>query len=330
MRRIRFLQALNEALHQEMERDPDIYILGEDIRGALRGETKGLYDRFGGDRVIDTPISEAGFTGMGNGIAMSGCRAIIEYQICPLVYLAFDQIVNQAQKLRYMMGGQGRFPVTYLVMASGIGNGTAGQHSDNPYPYFIHAGVKSIVPATAYDAKGLMVAAIRDDDPVAIFPQAQLLGARGEVPEEPYVIPLGVGDIKRKGTDVTIAATGVMVLHALKVAETLQEEGVSVEVYDPRSVYPWDRELLLESVAKTGRLVICDDANRTCGFAAEVSAVVAEEAFDSLKAPIKRVARPNVPVPYSRPMEEYVQPSPERLAAAVRAVMGLESATAAS
>lgn len=322
MRRIRFLQALNEALHQEMERDPDTYILGEDIRGSLRGETKGLFDRFGGDRVIDTPISEAGFTGMANGIAFAGGRAIIEYQICPLVFLSFDQILNQAQKLRYMMGGQGRFPITYLVMASGIGYGTAGQHSDNPYPYFIHAGVKCVLPSTPYDAKGLLAAAIRDDDPVAIFPQAQLLGMRGEVPEEPYAIPLGVGEIKRQGTDVTIAATGVMVHHALSAAEQLQAEGISVEVFDPRTLYPLDKAMLLESVAKTGRLVVCDDANRTCGFAAEVSAVVAEEAYDKLKAPIKRLTRPNVPVPYSRPMEEFVQPTPERLATAVRQVLG--------
>ena len=320
-RSIRYLQAVNEALHEAMAADDDVVILGEDIRGAMRGETRGLFARFGGDRVLDTPISEAGFTGMATGAALDGLRVIVEYQINSLPYLAFDQIYNGAQKLRYMMGGQGRIPVKYLVIASGAGNGVAGQHSDNNYPLLVHGGIKAILPSTPYDAKGLTLAAIQDDDPVALYYPSTLLGVKGEVPEGAYTVPLGVGEIKRSGSDVTIAATGWLVREALVVAEQLAGEGIDVEVFDPRSLLPFDRETLAASVRKTGRLVVADDSNRTCGFAAEIAAFAAQELFDVLRAPIHRVTRADVTVPYSPPLERHVLPNAERVAAAVRAVV---------
>jgi acetoin:2,6-dichlorophenolindophenol oxidoreductase subunit beta len=319
-RSIRYLQAVNEALHEAMGADDDVLILGEDIRGAMRGETRGLFERFGGDRVVDTPISEAGFTGMATGAALDGRRVVVEYQINSLPYLAFDQIYNGAQKLRYMMGGQGRIAVKYLVIASGAGNGVAGQHSDNNYPLLVHGGIKAILPSTPRDAKGLTLAAIFDDDPVALYFPAPLLGVKGDVPEGWYTVPLGVGEIKRSGRDVTVAATGWLVREALGVAEVLAKEGIDVEVYDPRSLLPFDRDTLAASVRKTGRLVIADDSNRTCGFAAEISAFAAQELYGALRAPVIRITRADVTVPYSPPLERHVLPNAERITAAVRSV----------
>jgi len=321
MRQIRYLQALAEALRQEMEADPSIFVLGEDVRQSIRGVTKGLYEKFGPDRVLDTPISEAGFTGFATGAAMGGMRPVVEYQISELVFVAFDQLVNQAQKLRHMLGGQVKIPVTYIIPCSGGRRGLAGQHSNHPYPYLLHAGMKVVMPSSPYDAKGLFAAAIREDDPVMVFAPAAALGIRGPVPEKPYVIPLGQGEIKREGSDVTVVAVGHLVNQALHVAEEMEKEGISVEVFDPRTLLPLDRRLLFESVSKTGRVVIFDDSNRTCGFAAEVASILAEECFTNLKAPVKRVTRADVPVPFSTPMENYVLPSPERLAYAIRAVM---------
>ncbi len=321
MRTRRYLQAVNEALHEAMEADDSVLVIGEDIRGAMRGETRGLFDRFGGDRVVDAPISEAGFTGMATGAALDGHRVIVEYQINSLPYLAFDQIYNGAQKLRYMMGGQGCIPVKYLVIAAGAGNGIAGQHSDNCYPLLIHGGIKSILPSTPFDAKGLTLAAIQDDDPVAMYFPSPLLGGKGEVPEGAYTIPLGQGEIKREGCDVTIAATGWTVGIALDLAESLAKEGIDVEVYDPRSLLPLDRGLLAQSVRKTGRLVIVDDSNRTCGFAAELAAFAAQELFEDLRAPVIRVTRADVTVPYSPLLERFILPSLGRLEQAVRVVL---------
>ena len=322
MRTIRYLQAVNEALHDAMAADESVVILGEDIRGAMRGETRGLFARFGGDRVLDTPISEAAFTGMATGAALDGLRVIVEYQINSLPYLAFDQIYNGAQKLRYMMGGQGRIPVKYLIIAAGAGNGVAGQHSDNSYPLLIHGGIKAILPSNPYDAKGLTLAAIQDDDPVALYFPSTLLGVKGEVPEESYTIPLGQAKIVREGTDVTIAATGWLVREALAAAERLAEQGIDAEVYDPRTLLPLDRECLAASVRKTGRLVVFDDSNRTCGFAAELAAFAAEELFEHLRAPVRRVTRADITVPYSPPLERYVLPNGARLETAVHAAMG--------
>lgn len=320
MANLRYLQALAKALRDEMTADPGVFVLGEDVRESLRGVTVGLYKDFGPDRVIDTPISEAAFTGLATGAALSGRRPVIEYQIPSLVYVAFEQIINQAQKFHLMTGGQASVPITILVPASGARRGLAGQHSDNPYTYLIHAGVKTVVPATSYDAYGLLVAAIRDPDPVAVFGPAAVLGRRDEVPDEPYVIPLGLGRVHREGTDVTVVAVGHLVGEALAAAAELESDGVSVEVFDPRSLLPFDLEGFLGSIRKTRRLVIFDDSNPFAGFAAEVAALAAEHCHDRLMAPVRRVARRAVTVPFSLPLEDEVLPSRQRLIEAVRSV----------
>ncbi|MBI4240163.1 MAG: alpha-ketoacid dehydrogenase subunit beta [Candidatus Rokubacteria bacterium] len=326
MREIRYLEALSEALREEMRRDPKVIVVGEDVRHSLRGVTKGLLDEFGPDRIYDTPISEAGFTGLATGAAMAGMRPVVEYQINALIFVAFDQLVDQAQKLRYMMGGQGRIPVTYLVPASGARRGLAGQHSDHPYPLLIHMGMKVVVPSTPRDAKGLFKAAIREDDPVVVFAPAALLPVKGPVPEEEYTIPLGQGEVKREGSDLTIVAVGPLVPEALKCAELLAAEGISAEVVDPRSLLPLDRDTILASVRKTGRVLLFDDSNRSCGYAAELAAVIAEEAWASLQAPIRRLTRADVPVPFSPPLEAYVLPSRDRLLAECRQLLAASRA----
>ncbi|HEY4773471.1 MAG TPA: transketolase C-terminal domain-containing protein [Xanthobacteraceae bacterium] len=321
MRALRYLQAMNEAYQQEMARDPAIIIVGEDIRSGIRGETRGLLEAFGPERVIDTPISEAGFVGFATGAAMAGLRPIVQFQVASLVYVAFDQLVNQAAKLPLMLGGQVRLPITYTLMVAGSRGGLAGQHSDNPYPYLLHAGFKVVCPSTPREAKGLLVSAIREDDPVVFLAPALVLAQRGEVPEEAYEVPLGVGEVKRAGTDVTVVAVGHLVGEALAVADELAREGISVHVWDPRTLLPLDRDGLCAAARRTGRVVIYDDSNRTCGFAAEISATLAERAFADLRAPVKRVTRADVPLPYSAPLEKAVVPSPDQLARAIRAVL---------
>ncbi len=326
MREMRYLEALREGIREEMRRDPSIFVMGEDVRHSLRGVTKGIVDEFGRDRIFDTPISEAGFTGVATGAAMAGMRPVVEYQINALLFVSFDQLVDQAQKLRYMMGGQGRIPVTYVVAASGARRGLAGQHSDHLYPLIVHMGMKTVVPTTAADAKGLMKAAIREDDPVMIFTPSALLAEKGPVPDGDHLTPLGQARVVREGSDLTIVAVGALVPAAVKCAETLAREGVSTEVIDPRSLLPLDREGLVASVRKTGRVVVFDDSNRTCGFAAELAALFADEAWDALRAPVRRITRADVPVPFSTPLETYVLPSSDRLLAACRA--SLEAASA--
>lgn len=321
MRQLRFLQAMNEAYLQVMADDDSVLIIGEDIRGALRGETKGLHSAYGDDRVIDTPISEAGFTGFATGAALAGLRPIVQFQVPSLIYVAFDQLVNQSAKMRLMLGGQADLPVTYTIMVSGTRGSNAGQHSDNPYPYLVHAGFKVVCPSTAFDAKGLMIQAVRENDPVVFIASAMSLAQKGEVPEEAYALPLGQGDVKRPGSDITVVAIGHLVPEALKVADQVFEKrGISVEVWDPRTLLPFDREGLLKTVRKTGRVVIYDDTNRTCGYAAEVSAIVGELAFSSLRAPIKRVTRADVPLPFNPALEAAVLPSPKQLEEAIVSV----------
>jgi pyruvate/2-oxoglutarate/acetoin dehydrogenase E1 component len=319
---MRYLQALGKALRDEMERDPSVFVVGEDVRESLRGVTKGLAAEFGDDRVLDMPISEQMFTSFATGAALAGRRAVVEYQIPSLLYLAFEQIVNQAQKLRLMTGGQAKVPVVYLVPGSGARLGLAGQHSDHPYSLFIHAGVKTVLPAAASDAYGLLVSAIRDDDPVVVLAPAAALPTREEVPDEPYAIPLGSGRIHREGTDVTVVAVGHLVHDALVLAEEVADE-VSIEVFDPRTLYPFDWELLAQSLSRTGRLVVYDDSNRSCGFAAEILATVAEEL--PLAAPPKRVTRADVPISFAVELELAALPSRERLRTAVRDVVREEA-----
>jgi acetoin:2,6-dichlorophenolindophenol oxidoreductase subunit beta len=315
---MRYQQALGKALRDEMLRDPSVFVIGEDVRASLRGVTKGLAEELGDDRVLDMPISEQMFTSFATGAALSGRRAVVEYQIPSLLYLAFEQIANQAQKFRLMTGGQAKVPVVYFVPGSGARLGLAGQHSDHPYSFFIHAGVKTVLPAAASDAYGLLASAIRDDDPVAFFAPAAALPTREEVPDEPYAIPLGSGRIHREGTDVTVVAVGHLVHDAVALAEELADE-VSIEVFDPRTLYPFDWELLAASLDRTRRLVVYDDANRSCGFAAEILATVAEEM--PLATPPRRVTRADVPISFAVELELAALPSRDRLRAAVLAVM---------
>jgi pyruvate dehydrogenase E1 component beta subunit len=315
---LRYLPALGKALRDEMAADPTVFVIGEDVQKSLRGVTKGLLEEFGGDRVLDMPISEQMFTGFATGAALAGRRCVVEYQIPSLLYLAFEQIANQAQKLRLMTGGQAKVPVVYLVPGSGARRGLAAQHSDHPYPPFLHTGVKTVLPATPADAYGLMISAIRDDDPVLYLAPAAVLPVRGEVPERPPAVPIGRARIHRAGEDVTVVAVGHLVHDAAAVADELAGE-VSVEVFDPRTLYPFDWQALGESLERTGRLVVFDDSNRTCGLGAEIVATAAEEM--RLVARPRRVTRADAPIAFAVDLELAVLPSRAELAAALREVM---------
>ena len=321
MREIRYLQATAEALNHEMGLDENVIVFGEDVRESLRGVTKGLVDVYGGKRVIDFPISEQGMIGCGIGCAISGLRPVIEFQINEFTFFAFEQLILQSQRLRFYSGGKIKIPVTYVVPGSGARGGISGQHSDNPYSFLLHGGMKVVIPSCPYDAKGLLVSAIRDDDPVAVFLPTRALADKGEVPEEQYTVPLGKADIKRQGSDVTVVATGHLVAAALSAAKKFEEEGVSIEVFDVRSLRPFDKEALKKSVSKTGRVVIIDDSPVTCGFGSFISAIVIEEFFSYLKTPVKIVARADVPVPFSQLLEEYVLPSEEILIGAIKKII---------
>ena len=315
------VKALNEAIYQCMLEDKNIIVLGENVCNRYREETCDLDKYFSKNRVIDMPISEAAFTGFANGAAMAGLRPIVEFQVAGLIYPAFDQIVNQAAKLRLMLGGQCTIPVTFFIMGAGAGGGRAGQHSDNPYPLLIHCGIKTVIPSSPEDAKGLMISSILENDPVAIIIPAGLIELTGEVPEGFYKIPFANGKICREGHDVTVCAIGNMVPIALKLADKLIDEGIQVEIFDPRSLLPFDKDSLLKSIQKTRRLVIADDSNRSCGFAAEISAVVAENFYNILKAPIKRITRADMTIPYSAPIEKELLPDLDKLESAVRFVI---------
>jgi len=315
---------MNAAVRDEMRRDSAVFMLGEDVRQSVRGVSAGLFQEFGADRVLDTPISEQAFTGFATGAALMGRRPIVEYQITSLLYLAFEQIVNQAQKLRLMSGGQAAVPVTYVVPGSGARRGLAAQHSDHPYSLFAHAGVKTVVPSTADDAYGLMVSAIRDDDPVIFFAPAAVLSRRDEVPDN-HVVPLGRARIHRTGSDVTVVALGHLVHEATVLAERLADKGISVEIVDPRTILPLDIEAIGESVRKTGRLVVYDDGNRTSGFASEVLAAVSEEFGEHFMAPPKRVTRADAPVAFAAALEAAVLPAVDALERAVRITIDREA-----
>jgi len=322
-REITFAEALNEALHQEMARDQGVFVMGEDVGliGGIFAVTRGLRDAFGEGRVRDTPISEATFCGMGVGAAVAGLRPVVEVQIFDFVTIMMDQIVNQAAKFRYMLGGR---PTVPLVIRGPQGGGIrlAAQHSQSLEAWFVHIpGLVVVAPSTPYDAKGLLAAAIRDDNPVIFLEHKMLYPQKGEVPAEPYAIPLGKADVKRAGTDVTVVATQMMVQRALSVAADLEAEGISVEVIDPRSLVPLDEETILGSVKKTGRLVVAHEACKRGGFGAEVAALVSEQAIDYLDAPIARVAARNVPMPYNDNLEKATIPSREAIMAAIRGLL---------
>lgn len=333
-RRLTFQQAINEALAQEMRRDPTVVLLGEDISGGAGsdgqqgdswggplGVTKGLWTQFN-DRVLDTPISESAFIGAAIGGAISGIRPVAELMFVDFMGVCFDQIFNQAAKFRYMFGGKAKTPVVIRTMY-GAGIRAAAQHSQALYPIFTHIpGLKVVVPSNPYDAKGLLIQAIRDDDPVIFFEHKVLYTMEGDVPEESYTIPFGEAAYVREGDNVTIVALGRMVSMAQQAAETLAAEGIECEIVDPRTTSPLDTETIYESVEKTGRLVVVDEAYPRCGFASDVAALVAQDCFSALTAPIRMVTAPHAPVPFSPTLEDAFVPSPDRIAAAVREVVG--------
>jgi len=315
---ISYLQAIHDAQLDEMRRDDRVFIMGEDVGWNLLGSTDGFLAEFGPERVRNTPISEAGFTGAAAGAAMTGMRPIVELGLTSFMYCAMDQIVSIISKSTYLYGGQARLPLT-LRATMFYGGGHAAQHSDRPLGTFMSVpGLKIIAPSSPYDAKGLLKTAIREDDPVISFEDGRLWTATSEVPDEDYVIPLGLAEIKRAGTDVTIVAVSGAVRTALAAADLLASEGVSAEVVDPRSLVPLDYDTILGSVRKTGRLVVTDPSHRTCSPAAEIAATVAEDGFWSLQAPIVRVTTPDTHVPFSPPLEAQLYPSAERIAEAVR------------
>ncbi|MCS7269053.1 MAG: alpha-ketoacid dehydrogenase subunit beta [Geminicoccaceae bacterium] len=318
MARKRMIQAMNEALHEEMERDPSIVLFGEDVKASLFGDTKGLWKRFGPERVRDTPICETLIAGMAVGAAAAGRRVICHMMFGNFVYTGMDAIANQAAKLRFMTNGQIKLPITFIAVSGG-GRSAAAQHSDAIHPVLANlGGIKVVMPSSPADAKGLLKAAIRDDDPVFFLQAAGRGGEPGEVPADEYLVPLGEACVRRPGRDVTVVAIGSMVRPALKCAEALEGEGIEVEVIDPRTIVPLDLDTILGSVRKTGRLVVVDEARDTCSFASHIAALAAEHAFDALRAPIRRVTVPDCAIPFAPVLERAVLPSVERIEEAIR------------
>ena len=298
--------AMRDGLADAMREDPTVVLFGEDADRSVMGSTRGLIDEFGPARVRNIPLSEATIVGCGVGAAAAGLRPVIDLMVSSFFYITMDQLANQAAKLRYMSGGQVQLPIVYFAATGGAGSAAA-QHSESPHPTFIQqAGLKVVMPSTPADAKGLMLAAIRDPNPVVYLQEASLGGTRGPVPDGPFEVPLGKAAVRRKGSDVTVVAVGRTVGVALAVAGELDDEGVSVEVIDPRTLYPWDAETVLNSVIRTGRLVVLDTARKSCGFAAEVIAAVCTEAFGSLAAPPLRVTTPDVPMPFAPQLERHL------------------------
>jgi pyruvate/2-oxoglutarate/acetoin dehydrogenase E1 component len=324
MGELTYRDALREALREEMLRDKTVFLLGEDIGrywGGAFKVTKGLAEKFGDERVRDTPISESAIIGVAVGAAITGMRPVAEIMFGDLSALAMDQICNQAAKICYMFGGQTKVP---LVVRTPFGAGVniASHHSQSLEAWFMHTpGLLVAVPSTPYDAKGLLKTAIRGNNPVMFFEHKLLYPIKGEVPEEDYTIPFGVADVKLEGEDVTIFATLYMVHKALAAAQELRKQGVSVEVIDPRTLVPLDREVIIRSVKKTGRVVIVTEDCKTAGVGAEIAAIVAEEAFDYLDAPIKRVAEPDTPIPFSPPLEQFVIPNEKTIIKTVKEVL---------
>ncbi len=327
-----YLQAINEALHQEMSRDERVIVLGEDVAGgqgssngpgsvgSVFGQSAGLYNRFGPTRVIDTPISESAIIGAANGAALTGLRPVAELMFVDFIGVCMDQVFNQAAKFRYMFGGKAKTP---WVLRTTIGAGlrAGAQHSQTLHPLFtMIPGLKVVMPSNAYDAKGLLIQAIRDDDPVIFMESKVLFGSEADVPDEAYTIPFGEAEYVREGNDVTLVALGGAMLHAKAAAERLAAEGIDIELLDPRTTSPLDEETILESVGHTGRLVVVDESPPRCSLASEIASVVADRGFSFLKAPIKKVTCPHTPVPFAPSLEDAFLPNAARIVEAVKAV----------
>lgn len=329
-------QAINEAMAIAMRRDEDVILMGEDVAGGAEvdhlqddeawggvlGVTKGLVQEFGRDRILDTPIAEAGYMGAAMAAASTGLRPIAELMFNDFIGSCLDEVLNQGAKFRYMFGGKAQVPVTIRTM-HGAGFRAAAQHSQSLYALFTSIpGLKVVVPSSPYDAKGLLLSAIEDNDPVIFFEDKTLYNMTGEVPEGYYTIPLGQAEIKRQGSDITIVAIGKEVHTALSAAEQLAGKGIEAEILDPRSLSPLDEESILSSVAKTNRLIVMDEANPRCSIATDIAALVADKGFDSLDAPIKRITAPHTPVPFSPPLEDIYLPTPEKVIQVVSELLG--------
>lgn len=315
MRKITYAQALNEAIREEMRRDRRVFIYGEDVGllGGVMGVTKGLLEEFGEERVRGCPLSETAIAGSGVGAAMTGTRPIVEIMYADFLAVCFDEVYNKAAKWKYSHGGQFKIPLV-IRTAMGHAHGTSEEHSQCPESLFIHTpGIKIALPSNAYDAKGLLKTAIRDDNPVLFFEHKLLYRKKGEVPEEEYLIPFGNAKIKKEGRDITVLATSLMVERAMEASKELEKESIDLEVIDLRTIVPLDKETILNSVNKTGHLVIIEEANKTGSVGGEITAIVQEEAFSVLKKPIKRISSLDVPIPYNLKLESFVIPNIARI-----------------
>ena len=338
-RKLSMSEAINEAMKLAMRKDENVILLGEDVAGGAEidhlqddeawggvlGVTKGLVQEFGRERILDTPISEAAYIGAAMGAAATGLRPVAELMFNDFIGCCLDQVLNQGAKFRYMFGGKAEVPVT-IRTTHGAGFRAAAQHSQSLYALFTSIpGIKVVVPSNPYDAKGLLLAAIEDNDPVIFFEDKTLYNMKGEVPEGYYTIPLGKADVKREGTDLTIVAIGKQVNTALTAADQLSHKGIDVEVVDPRSLSPFDEETILSSVEKTNRLIVLDEANPRCSIATDIAALVADKGFDMLDAPIKRITAPHTPVPFSPPLEDIYLPTPQKVIEVVSELLGDKS-----
>ncbi|NCB42222.1 MAG: alpha-ketoacid dehydrogenase subunit beta [Clostridia bacterium] len=324
MRTITYREAIREALEEEMERDPSVFLIGEDIADPFGGSfkvTQGLSTKFGTNRVRNTPISEAGLSGAAVGAAMAGMRPVPEIMYIDFAACCFDAIVNQAAKIRYMSGGQVEVPIVFRTQ-QGTGRSSAAQHAQSWEAIFAHIpGLKVVMPATPYDVKGLLKTAIRDDDPVIFIEHKMLYGEKGEVPDEEYTIPFGVADVRREGKDVTVIATSKMVHTCLEAAKKLEKDNIDIELIDPRTIVPLDKSTILQSVKKTGRVAIVQEAVERSGFASELAAMIMEQAFDYLDAPVKRIAAANTPVAFAPDLENFVVPNADKVYEQIKAML---------
>ncbi len=321
MRQISFAEAVSEALKIEMRRDPSVFVAGEDIRIAPFGSTKGLFEEFGADRVKDTPISETAIVGLGVGSAAAGMRPVVEIMYVDFFGVCLDEIANQAAKMRYMFGGKAKIPLV-IRACCGAGVRGAAHHSQSMEAWVTHVpGLKVVMPSNSYDAKGLLISAIRDDNPVIFLEHKVLYSIKGECPEEEYTVPLGEAKVVRQGKDVTIVGWSLMANKAASAAKMLEKEGIDAEVIDIRTLVPLDKKTIINSVKKTGRLVLVQEAVRTSGFAGEIAAIIAEEAFDFLKGPIIRVTAPDTCIPFSPVLEDSFMPNEAKIMNAVKTLV---------